>query len=147
MWLYSIVTYLHFISIFSLFAALIVALSLIKIKMKTSHFILLKKADLFFGIFAVTTVITGLFRMYSFGKGKDYYLSSPLFVLKFSLFILVGLLSIYPSLQFLKSGKLKTEFITFKHFKIIKYLLRIELILLLIIPFLAVLVAKGMNIP
>ncbi|WBX75759.1 DUF2214 family protein [Tenacibaculum ovolyticum] len=146
MWLYSIVTYLHFISIFILFSALIVEVSIIKRKMTSSHFVILKKADFLFGIFAGLTVISGLLRMYYSGKGEDYYLSNPIFVLKFSLFILAGLLSIYPTLQFLKSGKLKIKVIELKHFKIIILLLRIELILLLIIPFLAVLVTKGIQI-
>lgn len=146
MWIYSIVTYLHFISIFILFSALIVELSIIKRKMACSNLIILKKADLFFGISAGFTVVTGLFRLYYFGKGEDYYLSNSIFILKFSLFILVGLLSIYPTLQFLKLRKLKTEFIKLKHFKIIRLLLIIELILLLVIPFLAVLIAKGIEL-
>ena len=111
--------------------------------MTSSNFVILKKADLFFVIFAGLTVFTGLFRMYYFGKGDDYYLSNPLFVLKFSLFIFIGLVSIYPTIQFVKSGKLKIEFIEFKHFNLIILLLIIKLILLLVIPFLAVLVAKG----
>jgi putative membrane protein len=146
MWLYSIVTYLHFISIFILFSALIIELSIIKRKMTRSNFILLKKADLFFGIFALLTVATGLFRIYYYGKGEDYYLSNLIFVLKVSLFILVGLLSIYPALQFLKSRKLNIETVELKNFRIIRFLFIIEVILLLIIPFLAVLVAKGIEI-
>ncbi len=146
MWLYSIGTYLHFISIFILFSVLVIELCIIKRKMTYSNFLILKKADLFFGVFAALTVITGLFRIYYFGKGKDYYLTNYIFILKFSLFILVGLLSIYPTLQFLKLGKLKVKFIELKQFKIIVFLLKIELILLLIIPFLAVLVAKGVEI-
>lgn len=145
MWLYSMVTYLHFISIFILLSALIVELSIIKRKMTKSNFVILKKADLFFGVFAFLTAVTGFLRMCYFGKGEDYYLSNPIFVMKFSLFILAGLLSIYPTIQFLKLGKLKLEFIEFEHFKIILFSLRIELILLLVIPLLAVLVAKGIG--
>jgi putative membrane protein len=114
--------------------------------MTRSNFILLKKADLFFGIFALLTVATGLFRIYYYGKGEDYYLSNLIFVLKVSLFILVGLLSIYPALQFLKSRKLNIETVELKNFRIIRFLFIIEVILLLIIPFLAVLVAKGIEI-
>lgn len=146
MWLYSIVTYLHFISIFILFSALIFELSIIKEKMTSHDFLTLRKADLFFGISAGFTIASGLFRMYYFGKGEEYYLSNPIFILKFSLFIVVGLLSIYPTLQFLKSRNLQIEFVALKYFRTIRFLLIIELILLLIIPFLAILVAKGFKI-
>lgn len=146
MWVYSIVTYFHFISIFILFSTLIIEVNIIKKKMTNHNFRILKKADLFFGLFAILTISTGILRMYYFGKGVNYYLSNHLFLLKLLLFILVGLLSIYPTIQFLKLRKLKIEFIEFKHYKIILLLLRIELILLLIIPFFAVLVAKGIGI-
>ncbi len=146
MWLYSIVTYAHFISICMLFSSLIFELSIIKEKMKRHDFLTLRKADLFFGISAGFTIASGLFRMFYFGKGEDYYMSNPIFILKFSLFIVVGLLSIYPTIQFLKLRNLQIEFVTLKNFRIIRVLLLIEIILLLIIPFLAILVAKGFKI-
>jgi len=145
MWLYSIISYLHIISIFVLFSALIVELSIIKKKMILDNLVLLRKADLFFGVFAGFTIITGLLRMYYFGKGDNYYLSNQIFIMKFLLFIIVGLLSIYPTVQFLKSRKLKSEFIELENFKTIKSLLIIELILLVLTPFLAVLVARGIG--
>ncbi len=146
MWLYSIVTYLHFISIFILFSTLTVELSIIKKDMTRNSILTFRKTDLFFGIFAGLTILTGLLRMYHFGKGVDYYLSNPLFVLKFSLFILVGLLSIYPTVYFLKIKKSKMETEKIKYFKLILLIIRLELILLLLIPFLGVLVAKGIGI-
>ncbi len=43
------------------------------------------KADLFFGIFAGITVISGLLRMFYFGKGVEYYLINSLFIIKLSI--------------------------------------------------------------
>ncbi len=107
---------------------------------------ILKKADLFFGVFAALTVITGLLRIYYFGKGADYYLSNPIFIAKISLFILVGVISIYPSSQFLKLKNSNKEAQKIKCFKTILFLIKIEFILLLSIPLLAVLVAKGIGL-
>ncbi|PCI35633.1 MAG: hypothetical protein COB60_02635 [Flavobacteriaceae bacterium] len=146
MWMYSIVTYLHFMSIFMLFSALIVELSIIKEKMTSNHIKILRKANLFFGVFAGLTVVTGLLRMYYFGKGVDYYSSNSIFVVKFSLFIIVGFLSIYPTIQFFKLGKFTSETVGIRRFKNILFIIKLELVLLLLIPFLGVLVAKGIGL-
>ena len=114
--------------------------------MITSNFSILRIADAFFGIFAGFTICSGLLRTFYFGKGSVYYLSNPLFKIKFSLFILVGLISIYPTIIFFKLRKPKVDFIQVKNIKIILILLKIELALLLLIPFLAVLVAKGIEL-
>lgn len=144
--MYSIVTYLHFMSIFMLFSALIVELSIIKEKMTSNHIKILRKANLFFGVFAGLTVVTGLLRMYYFGKGVDYYSSNSIFVVKFSLFIIVGFLSIYPTIQFFKLGKFTSETVGIRRFKNILFIIKLELVLLLLIPFLGVLVAKGIGL-
>jgi putative membrane protein len=129
-----------------MFSALILEICILKEKMRRNSIVLLAKADLTFGISAVFIVVTGLLRMYYFGKGINYYITNPIFVLKFSLFILIGVLSIMPTLQFLKIRKTKTEFEKIKHIKMFKLLIGTELVLLLIIPLLAVLVAKGIGL-
>lgn len=146
MWIYSIVTYLHFISIFILFSALVFEFSILQQKMAIGNIKKLKIADLFFGVFAGLTIITGLLRMFYFGKGTEYYVSNPIFILKISLFIIIGLLSIYPTIQFLKLGKNQAPIEEIKQIKIISFLIRLELVLLLVIPFLAVLMAKGIGV-
>ncbi|WP_298481265.1 DUF2214 family protein [uncultured Maribacter sp.] len=143
MWLYSIVTYAHFISVFILFSALIVELSIIKEEMTENNFIILKKANVLIGIFSGLTIATGLLRMYYFGKGPNYYLSNPLFIVKLSLFAITGLLSIYPTIQFNKSKNLETKITKLEHFKAVQLILKVELVLFLVIPLLAVFVAKG----
>ncbi|WP_298504647.1 DUF2214 family protein [uncultured Maribacter sp.] len=143
MWLYSIVTYAHFISVFILFSALIVELSIIKEEMTENNFIILKRANVLIGIFSGLTIATGLLRMYYFGKGPNYYLSNPLFIVKLSLFAITGLLSIYPTIQFNKSKNLETKITKLEHFKAVQLILKVELVLFLVIPLLAVFVAKG----
>lgn len=103
---------------------------------------LIIKADLLFGIFAGITVITGLLRMFYFGKGVDYYLINPLFIIKLSIFVLIGLLSVYPTITFLKIRKVKDEVINMTQFNTIKLIITVEIILLLLIPFLAILVTN-----
>jgi putative membrane protein len=57
-------------------------------------------ADVAFGVSAGAIVIVGLLRVFSFEKGAAYFHSIP-FIAKLSVFVAIGLLSIYPTVQFL----------------------------------------------
>ena len=129
-----------------MFSSLVVELTVLKKEMNRKEAGKLVKADLLFGIFAGLTAIFGLLRMFYYGKGVDYYLINPLFIIKLSAFILVGLLSIYPTITFLKLRKTKREIINLKQHKIMKLLIITEIAMLLIIPLLAVLVANGIGV-
>lgn len=146
MWLYSIVTYLHFILIVVLFSALMIELVILEKIMTNKKIALLKKADLIFGISSGLVILTGILRVYFFGKGVNYYVSNSLFILKISLFIIIGLLSIYPTITFIKSDKKGKEPQEINNFKLIRIILKVELILFLVIPLLAVFIANGMLI-
>lgn len=146
MWLYSIVAYFHIAAIFVLFSSLIVELTFLKKEMDKDDLKKITKADLFFGIFAGLTVVLGLLRMFYFGKGVDYYLMNSLFTIKLSAFLIVGLLSIYPTVTFIKTRKVKSNVIHLQQYATIKRILMTELAILLFIPFLAVLVANGFGL-
>ena len=106
--------------------------------------------DGIYGISSVVLVTTGLLRVFYFGKGDAYYFANWVFILKFSLFILVGLLSIYPTVLFLKlNKKLKksTETsIEIPRFSLIKGIVISEILIILIIPLLAILMAQGVGL-
>ena len=59
-------------------------------------------ADLMFGIAAGVVLVIGMLRVGFFEKGPEYYWHSATFVAKFTLFVIVGLLSIYPTVEFLR---------------------------------------------
>jgi len=63
------------------------------------------------GVVASTTstvLVIGLLRVFYFEKGASYYFHSIPFIVKLSLFAVVGLVSIYPTMQFLSwRGALK----------------------------------------
>ncbi|MCB8994919.1 MAG: DUF2214 family protein [Bacteroidales bacterium] len=146
MWTYSIVTYLHFIAIFMVFSSVISELILISEKMPASALKLIRRVDLVFGISTVVVIITGLLLLISFGKGSNFYLKNPLFHLKLTLFVIIGLLSIFPSVRFFKLRKVKEDVITVPDFKTIHILIWIEVIILIVIPLLAVLMANGIGL-
>ena len=60
----------------------------------------LARLDLIYGIAALALLLTGRARLYWGTKGVSWYVSQPLFHVKVTLFVLVALLSIKPSLTF-----------------------------------------------
>ncbi len=60
----------------------------------------LARLDLIYGITAVVLLATGLARLYLGVKGLSWYVSQPLFHIKITLFVLMGLISIKPTLTF-----------------------------------------------
>ena len=59
------------------------------------------RMDAAYGIAAVVLLIVGFGRVLYTEKGPAYYFHSIPFLMKISLFLIVGLLSIYPTFQFL----------------------------------------------
>lgn len=118
---------------------------MLKKKMTRSNVLLFSNVDIAFGISALFTVITGLLRVYYFGKGINYYMGNSFFVLKFSLFILVGICSIFPTMHFLKKRKLKNEVIELNYYPLLRFIILLELIIIVILPLLASFMARGVN--
>jgi putative membrane protein len=58
-------------------------------------------ADAVLGAAAGILLVVGLLRVFFFEKGADYYFHNSAFLTKFSLFIVVALLSIIPTREFL----------------------------------------------
>lgn len=144
----AIAAYLHYISIFALFALLTVEHVLFKPdRLDAQRARTLIRIDIAYGATAGVVLLTGFARVLWFAKGTDYYLQNFLFHAKVGLFILVGLISILPTFTFLNwrpallagqapqlsPGRAKAVIMT----------IRLELLLLLIIPLLAVLMARG----
>ncbi len=144
-----IVPYFHFLGIMALMGSLITEHLILKPGINNTQIKQLAVIDLVYGIAAVVVLATGLLRWFVYGKGSDYYLSNPFFHTKLTLFAIVAILSIWPTIRFLrwrkqvKNGE-STE-ISDKLVKNTLMFIRIELLLVAIIPLLAVLVARGVG--
>ena len=100
--------FLHHIAAFTLFAALVVELVLLRDELSVQRARKIQRVDLAFGISAGVVLVIGLLRVFYFEKGAGYYFHSIPFIVKLSLFAAVGLASIYPTMQFLSwRGALK----------------------------------------
>jgi putative membrane protein len=137
--------YIHFISIFVIFSTLVSEHILLKKELTRKELTRLAKIDSVYGIAALTLLIAGLtLWLGSLGKPSVFYTKNWIFHTKITLFIVVGLLSIYPTVFFIKSRKGNQEEIV-KVPQMVFMCLRLELLLLVIIPMLAGLMAKGIG--
>jgi putative membrane protein len=97
----TLFAFLHHLCAFTLVAAVAIEFALIRGELTLSSARRLQVADLVLGIAAGALFVIGLLRVFLFEKGAAYYFHSHAFLLKFALFILVGLLSIIPTMEVL----------------------------------------------
>jgi putative membrane protein len=140
-----ILRYIHFISIFAIVGSLVSEHLLLKKELSRSELGRLSKIDAVYGVAAITLLGAGLtLWLGEIGKPAIYYTKNWIFHTKLSLFITIGILSIYPTVFFIKNRKGNPE----EKVKIpsaIFWMLRVELLLLFIIPLLAGLMARGVG--
>jgi putative membrane protein len=97
--------FLHHLAAFALVAALAVEFVLLKGELSAATARKIVRADMIVGLSAGVVLLVGLGRVFHFGKGAAYYFHSWPFIAKLSLFVLVALLSIYPTVTFLSWRK------------------------------------------
>ena len=137
--------YIHFVSIFTIVGTLVSEHMLLKKELTRAEIGKLARIDAVYGIAAVVLVTAGLtLWLGSFGKPSIYYTKNWIFHTKLTCFILVGLLSIYPTVFFIKNRKgNQSESVAIP--KAVFWMLRLELTLLFIIPLLAGLMSRGVG--
>lgn len=141
--------FLHHLAAFTIFASLVVEFVLIKDELTLKSAKKLQLADMIYGIAAGMVIIVGFLRVFYFEKGADYYFHSVPFIMKISAFITVGLLSIFPTIEYLswskslKAGQLPV--ISAHKIRIIRSLIHLELAGIAVVILGAALMAKGVG--
>ena len=97
----SLFAFLHHAAAFALVSSLVLESVLIREALSVSIARRLQAADLAFGISAGLVLAVGLVRVFFLEKGASYYFHNVPFLVKLSLFIVIGILSIYPTREFL----------------------------------------------
>ena len=102
--------------------------------------------DRIYGIAAGAVLVTGLLRIYLGMKGSSYYWHNWLLHVKLTLFIVVGLISIAPTLRFIRwkkqlqsGGALPSA----EEVKSTRKLVMVQAHLIALIPLVAVFLARG----
>jgi putative membrane protein len=143
----TLFAFLHHLCAFALVSALAIEFTLIRQELTLSSARGLQVTDLVLGIAAGVLLVIGLMRVFFFEKGASYYFHSYAFLAKFSLFIVVGLLSIVPSLEFvswrgaLTAGQVPT--IDARKLRLVTGIIHGELFAVVIILLCAAIMARG----
>jgi putative membrane protein len=150
MLLAALFAFLHHLSAFLLFAALMLELVLLRgaLTVESARKVLL--ADMIYGISAGVLLVVGLGRVFHFEKGAYYYFHNWAFHTKLTLFVIVGLISIIPTREFLrwrsalKAGQAPT--VTPEKLKSVRTIVHAELTGVVLILLMAALMAKGIGV-
>jgi putative membrane protein len=148
MWTDAILAYLHFATILTLVWFLAKEWTLLRAGFADIDIERLARADAGFGIAAGAVLVTGALRAVYGIKGWAFYAHNPAFHVKIGLFVLVGLISIAPTVKFLRWRKARRNDATFRvsetEWKSARRLLLIELHLVALIPLAAVIMSRGL---
>lgn len=143
----ALVAFLHHVSAFTLFATLVVELVLIRSVLTVESARKIQAMDRIYGISAGALLLVGLTRVFHLEKGATYYFHTWTFLAKLALFVIVGLLSIIPTREFLrwrpavKAGQVPT--VSPEKLKQIRSIIHYELMGVVLILLFAALMAKG----
>jgi len=102
----ALLAYFHYVAIFVTAAALAAEFVLYRPPMSAQVAVVLPKIDLAYGMASILAVGTGFARALWYEKGWDFYKHSWLFWLKVSLVATWGILSILPTIHFLRVARI-----------------------------------------
>lgn len=141
---YILVRYIHFISIITMIACLFLEFFLLKKENSSKELKKIWMIDGVYGMSSITTLAAGFTLWFWVGKPAAFYNENYLIWGKVFLFLIVGILSIWPTVYFFKN-RLKNEdedrIVNIPNH--LKKVILLEIILLFIIPMLAVFMAQG----
>ena len=98
----ALVAFGHYMAFFALTAAIVLTLALVSESMSIDTARRIRRADRVAGLSATLLLVFGTLRVFFFEKGADYYADNLFFQIKIGLFLLAALISIYPTLQFVR---------------------------------------------
>jgi len=146
----ALIAYLHYVAMISIAVVLFVEYMACVPGITGGRIRMLARVDLLYMGAALLALGSGVARVVWFGKGAAFYLYNPVFYIKLALFLAVGLVSIPPTLQFLRwmhglnSGAANVA-ADYQVLRVRRHIL-IELVLFSLIPLMATLMARGIGI-
>ncbi|HUQ27618.1 MAG TPA: DUF2214 family protein [Usitatibacter sp.] len=149
MWLDAVLAYLHFISIFLLFATLTTQLVTMKGALDAQIVKRLGRIDILYFVSAIAVLVTGFLRAALGAKGADFYFNSWPIYAKLVLFLAVGVISIKPTLSFIQWRRMFEKdaswSIAADEQARIRRLISMEVHLAALIPVFAVIMSRGLG--
>jgi putative membrane protein len=105
--------------------------------------------DVIYGVSLLVVFVTGIARLFHGGKGALFYMQTWAFHAKFSLFVVMAVLWLYPAVKFfawrrqLKAGQ--APVMADAEAKRVLMAIRVQLLILVLLPLLAAMMARGIG--
>ena len=145
----AFVAFLHHLRAFTLVACVVYEFIAYRRGLTVEEARRIQRADLTYGISAGLLLIVGLLRVFLFEKGMNFYINNLFFWVKMAAFVLVGLMSIDPTVRYLRwnkaLGENRAPEINDREFKQTRLLLSLEVAGLAVILFAAAWMARGIG--
>ncbi len=143
----AILAYLHLLAILTMVVFISSEAALCRVQWLNAAVVeRLAKVDRVYGIAAIMVLATGVARTVWGVKGTSWYWTNPLLHVKLTLFIIVGLISIFPTMTYFRwrkalrsTGALPAEADILKTRKLVM----VQAHLIALIPLVAVFLARG----
>ena len=149
MWLDALLAYLHFIAIFILFGFLTAETVIIRRPLDAAAIRLLGRLDLWYFGAAAVVLLTGFLRLAFGAKGAEFYLTGWAIYVKVFLFVLVALISVFPTLRFIDWRRRLEHDAQWRvpdgERAKVRRLLMVEVHIAALIPLVAVIMARGLG--
>jgi len=141
---YEIFRLLHLVAVFAFAGALVIENIAIKPDISGEDARNLAKVDAVCGLSALLLVVFGLTLWFGVGKPSSFYSANPIFAVKLGMVVLMGLLAVASAPFFRRHRHSEAETIAVPRY--LQLALRFQLVLLLLIPLLAMLMARGIGL-
>lgn len=141
--------FLHHLFAFTLVASLVYEFIAFRRGMTIEEARRIQRVDLAYGISAGLLLVVGLLRVFLFEKGVNFYINNPFFWVKMTAFVLVALLSIDPTIRYIRWNKILREsqlpVVSEAEYKRTRLLLWLEVVGIVIILLAAPIMARGIG--
>ena len=145
----ALMAFLHHLLAFTLTACLVYEFIAYHKNMGLAEIRRIQRVDLIYGISAGLLLLIGLLRVFFFEKGINFYLNNPFFWVKMAAFLLVGLLSIDPTIRYIRWNRTlrqnEVPEISETEYKRTRFLLSLEVIGIAVILLAAPMMARGIG--
>ena len=145
----ALMVFLHHLLAFTLTACLVYEFIAYHRNMGLAEIRRIQRVDLVYGISAGLLLLIGLLRVFFFEKGINFYLNNPFFWVKMAAFLLVGLLSIDPTIRYIRWNRTlrqnEVPEISETEYRRTRLLLSLEVIGIAVILLAAPMMARGIG--
>ena len=145
----ALMAFLHHILAFALTASIVYEFIAYRRNMSIEEIRRIQRVDIAYGISAGLLLVIGLLRVFFFEKGANFYMNNPFFWVKMNAFLLMGILSIDPTIRFIRWNRtLKQNTlpeISEPEYKRTRLLLTLEVIGIAVILLAAPMMARGIG--